>query len=104
MSFTTTKIRFHTWYSICADKNISWPAKAMAGVLLLKHLNNATGCCNPKLSTLATSIGITHSRNLHRYIYELYDAGWMGWDQKTGQFSFKLMSADQTKKKKVANG
>ena len=55
--FATTTQRINTSKQIMRNTNLTHLEKNLANALLVYHLNNRTGQCNPTVATLADELG-----------------------------------------------
>ena len=86
-NFTTTTQRINTSKEITRRKDVTPLEKNLATALLIYHLNNRTGQCNPTVATLADEIG-SHRTSIYKAIQGLQSKIGLQWID--GSFIFNL--------------
>ena len=86
-NFTTTTQRINTSKKIMRNTNLTHLEKNLANALLVYHLNNRTGQCNPTVATLADELG-SHRASIYKAIQRLQSHIGMQWID--GKFIFNL--------------
>jgi hypothetical protein len=78
-TITTKKLRLVE--KAFENESLSLGAKVVFARLLLKHYNNETERCDPSEKTLAADLKIS-LRQIRRFIKELKDCGWLGYERR----------------------
>ena len=86
-NFTTTTQRINTSKKIMRNTNLTHLGKNLANALLVYHLNNRTGQCNPTVATLADELG-SHRASIYKAIQRLQSHIGMQWIDR--KFIFNL--------------
>jgi hypothetical protein len=86
-NFTTTTQRINTSKEITRRKDVTPLEKNVATALLIYHLNNRTGQCNPTVSTLAEEVG-SNRTSIYKAINALQSKIDLQWID--GNFIFNL--------------